>query len=159
MGWVLVEKKRMNSLQQNYPLTDPMENKQEWKVNVFFMVPFSLLKALVCTEVGMEKVCFLKCYWFLTSICFHVRIKSSSSCGLHLQGPGFLSDQSLQASLGFKWTWPVLERKLLCVFSLLDTLQSECLNGREIGFLAKSHFLPVARPLVSSLISQVQIRR
>lgn len=47
----------------------------------------------------------------------------------------------------------------ISVFSLLDTLQNERLNGGEIGFQAKSHFLPVARPLVSLLTAKVQIRR
>lgn len=32
-----------------------MENKQEWKVNVVFMVLFLILKALVCPELGMER--------------------------------------------------------------------------------------------------------
>lgn len=120
---------------------------------------FLILNALVCPEVGTERGVIFEMLLVLTSFSFNLRIKNSCSCRLHLQGPGSPSEPSSQASLGFPWTWQVLERKHLCVSPLLDTLQNKRLNDREIGFQAKSHFLPVARPLVSLLTAKVQIRR
>lgn len=78
----------MSSLRHSCLLTDArgsMENKQEWKVNVFFLVLFFILKASGCTEASMERGVILKRYWFRTSISFNLGTESSCGCGLRLQ--------------------------------------------------------------------------